>query len=104
MRFSALSGIECDSQGRVRLWRDAAGGDAGQDNPEQRPRVVEVPMTIAQAAAILNYHRHRDCDQWEVERRYDGSPPLYVNGCDRYDALTIFEAIAIAERYRKLNP
>jgi hypothetical protein len=55
-------------------------------------------VDVQRAITVLNEHRHRGCDQWELER-VQGGEPLFVVGRGRYDDLEIFEALAIADRY-----
>jgi hypothetical protein len=55
-------------------------------------------MTIDDAIKILNEHRHRYADGSE-SGWYRRDP--FIEGPDRYDALSFFEAIAIAEKYQR---
>jgi hypothetical protein len=55
-------------------------------------------MTLAEAVAVLNERRHRDCGKWCIVIEGDCRT---IQGEDRYDDLDEFEAIAIAEKYQR---
>ena len=61
------------------------------------PGVKGESVTLAEAATVLNEHKHRGHSRWHV---YGNTPRgTYLVGEDRFDCLEPFEALAIAEKY-----
>lgn len=56
-------------------------------------------MTIEAAVKILNEHRHRNCETWQIDVDSDAVDDLRLDA--QCNGLREFEAIAVAEKYLK---
>lgn len=66
------------------------------------------PLSLEEAAAVLNHFRHRDNryerPNWYVRYIHEDWHLSHVQGLDQYDTLTGFEAVATAEKYLRDGP
>jgi len=59
-------------------------------------------VTVDEAVKVLNNHKHDDNSKWYLDGK-PGAPVHYVRGEGQYEAFSEFEAIAIAEKYQRLD-